>query len=80
MPLYNVARNLQRQATNDSRFGGIECKCENLLDFANDLALLGRSYHSKKLMASNPKVCAEKVGLRISGTKTKIQKFGCLTE
>ena len=47
MPVYNVARNLQRQATNDSRFGGIECKCENLLDFANDLALLGRSYHSK---------------------------------
>ena len=31
-------------------------------------------------MTNNLNVCAEKIGLRISGTETKIQKIGCLTD
>ena len=31
-------------------------------------------------MTNNLNVCAEKIGLGISGTETKIQKIGCLTD
>ena len=48
------------------------------LDCADDLALLAKDACKMQDMTNNLKIFAEKVGLRISSSKTKVQKIGTI--